>query len=132
MARGGFSGLFPDSSGVAYNFAVMVSVPDVILWCDVQLTKDGVGICLPDLRLDNATDAPTTLGKNRTSSYLVNGVRTSGLFTVDFDFKELENVSRKFMLSTSLDPLFSFLLPLPLSLHVSHHLLWSSCYLLNS
>ncbi|KAA0048165.1 glycerophosphodiester phosphodiesterase GDPDL4-like [Cucumis melo var. makuwa] len=93
VARGGFSGLFPDSSGVAYNFAVMVSVPDVILWCDVQLTKDGVGICLPDLKLDNATDAPTTLGKNRTSSYLVNGVRTSGLFTVDFDFKELENVS---------------------------------------
>lgn len=93
VARGGFSGLFPDSCGVAYNFAVMVSVPDVILWCDVQLTKDGVGICLPDLRLDNATDAPTILGTNRSNVYLVNGVRTKGLFTVNFNFKELENVS---------------------------------------
>lgn len=97
VARGGFSGLFPDSSGVAYNFAAIVSVPDVILWCDVQLTKDGVGICLPDLRLDNATDASVILGTTRTRSYSVNGVSMSGLFTVDYDFKELENVSGKFM-----------------------------------
>ncbi|KAG6592070.1 Glycerophosphodiester phosphodiesterase GDPDL4, partial [Cucurbita argyrosperma subsp. sororia] len=93
VARGGFSGLFPDSSGFAYSFAVMVSVPDVILWCDVQLTKDGVGICLPDLSFNNATDAKGILGENRSSVYLVNGVATKGLFTVDFNAEELANVS---------------------------------------
>lgn len=93
VARGGFSGLFPDSSNLAYNFALMVSVPDVIVMCDVQLTKDGVGICLPDLKLDNATDAADVLGANRSNVYLVNGVRTKGLFTIDFTFEELTNVS---------------------------------------
>lgn len=107
VARGGFSGLFPDSSNLAYNFALMVSVPDVIVMCDVQLTKDGVGICLPDLKLDNATDAADVLGANRSNVYLVNGVRTKGLFTIDFTFEELTNVSRKFKSST-LSPLFFF------------------------
>ena len=74
----------------------MVSVPDVILWCDVQLTKDEVGICLPDLRLNNATDGANVLAKNRSSVYVVNGVHTEGLFTVDFNSKDLENVTRKF------------------------------------
>ncbi|XP_022981394.1 glycerophosphodiester phosphodiesterase GDPDL3-like [Cucurbita maxima] len=93
VARGGFSGIFPDSSGIAYNFTLMVSVPDVILWCDVQLTKDEVGICLPDLRLNNATDGANVLAKNRSSVYVVNGVHTEGLFTVDFNSKDLENVT---------------------------------------
>ncbi|CAH2070823.1 unnamed protein product [Thlaspi arvense] len=38
IARGGFSGLFPDSSLDAYNFAKLTSVPGYVLWCDVQLT----------------------------------------------------------------------------------------------
>ena len=126
VARGGFSGLFPDSSGFAYSFAVMVSVPDVILWCDVQLTKDGVGICLPDLSFNNATDAKGILGENRSSVYLVNGVATKGLFTVDFNAEELANVSRKFILST---PLFSlsFISSLSLSLSPYIHLYQLSC-----
>lgn len=108
VARGGFSGLFPDSSSNAYNLALMVSVPDVILWCDVQLTKDGVGICLPDLLLDNCTNAASILGANFSNVYLVNGVRTEGLFTVDFNAQDLGSVSGKFNLST-LSPLFFFL-----------------------
>ncbi|RID45583.1 hypothetical protein BRARA_I02306 [Brassica rapa] len=51
IARGGFSGLFPDSSVTAYSFVSATSVPDAVLWCDVQLTKDGVGICFPDVTM---------------------------------------------------------------------------------
>ncbi|CAN6860080.1 unnamed protein product [Brassica oleracea] len=51
IIRGGFSGMFSDSSVTAYSFVSATSVPDAVLWCDVQLTKDGVGICFPDVTL---------------------------------------------------------------------------------
>ena len=35
IANGGFSGIFPSSTSYAYNLALLVSVPDVVLWCDV-------------------------------------------------------------------------------------------------
>ncbi|GMN51729.1 hypothetical protein TIFTF001_020866 [Ficus carica] len=91
IARGGFSGLFPDSSYAAYSFALMTSVPDVVLWCDVQLTKDSVGICFPDIKLENSSDISDVF-KNRDKEYVVNGVPTSGWFSVDFTSSELANV----------------------------------------
>lgn len=96
IARGGFSGLFPDSSSLAYTLAQQVSVPNVLFWCDVQLTKDGVGICFPDIKLDNATDIANGSFKDRNKVYSVNGVPTRGWFSVDFTFNELaNNVLRK-------------------------------------
>jgi glycerophosphoryl diester phosphodiesterase len=91
IARGGFSGLFADSSQVAYSFAQQVSLPNVILWCDVQLTKDGTGICVPDVKLENSTSI-SDFFKNRKKAYLVNGAPTEGYFSVDFTLKELSNV----------------------------------------
>lgn len=91
IARGGFSGLFPDSSSVAFQFATLTSLPDVVLWCDVQLTKDGVGICAPDLRLDNYTSIAQVM-QNKDKLYLVNGIPTRGWFTVDFTLNELSLV----------------------------------------
>ncbi|XP_047181452.1 glycerophosphodiester phosphodiesterase GDPDL3-like [Vigna umbellata] len=92
IARGGFSGIFPDSSSLAYNLALNTSNPDVILWCDVQLTKDGNGICFPDLKLDNATDI-SVVYQDKQKDYFVNGVSSRGWFSVDYNFKELANVS---------------------------------------
>ncbi|XP_052178815.1 glycerophosphodiester phosphodiesterase GDPDL3-like isoform X2 [Diospyros lotus] len=92
IARGGFSGIFPDSSGGAYEFAGQTSLPDVINWCDVQLTKDGAGICFPDLTLDNASDIKQ-IYKNKGNTYYVNGVKTSGWFSVDFTINDLANVT---------------------------------------
>ncbi|CAL0307369.1 unnamed protein product [Lupinus luteus] len=92
IARGGFSGIFPDSSDYAYNLAIIKSLPDVILWCDVQLTKDGAGICFPDIKLDNATDI-SYIFQNKTTTYLVNGVPTTGYFSVDYTLKDLSNVA---------------------------------------
>ncbi|KAM7498949.1 hypothetical protein LguiA_023363 [Lonicera macranthoides] len=91
IARGGFSGLFPDSSFNAYSFALTTSLRDVALWCDVQLTSDGAGICLPDIRLDNSSNIAVVYS-NRRNTYVVNGVRTQGWFSVDFTYDELQNV----------------------------------------
>ncbi|CAN4103962.1 unnamed protein product [Withania somnifera] len=94
IARGGFSGLFPDSSFNAYALARVVSLPDWVAWCDVQLTKDGVGICFPDLKLNNASDIDV-LFKFKRSNYSVNGVHQTGWFSIDFEFKDLALVSLK-------------------------------------
>jgi len=94
IARGGFSGLFPDSSSTAYTFALIASSPDTILWCDVQLTKDGVGVCLPNMKLDNCTDI-SAIFPERKKVYLVNDVSTPGWFSVDFNSSELAQVSCK-------------------------------------
>ncbi|XP_054819092.1 glycerophosphodiester phosphodiesterase GDPDL3-like [Prosopis cineraria] len=91
IARGGFSGLFPDSSVHAYKFALATSIRNVILWCDVQLTKDGAGICLPDIKLDNATDIAQVF-PNKATNYIINGVPTRGYFSVDYTLKDLSNV----------------------------------------
>ena len=94
VARGGFSGLFPDSSQDAYAFTYQAGSPDTISLCDVQLTKDGVGICLPTLLLDNCTNIQTFFPNGETT-YSVDGVHTSGWFPVDYDFKNLGQVSGK-------------------------------------
>ncbi|KAG6735435.1 hypothetical protein POTOM_061956 [Populus tomentosa] len=91
IARGGFSGLFPDSSSAAFQFAMFTSLPDVVLWCDVQLTKDGEGICAPDLRLENSTSI-AQVKQNKDKLYLVNGIPNRGWFTVDFTLNELSPV----------------------------------------
>lgn len=83
IARGGFSGMFPDSSIQAYQLVDMTTSPDVTLWCDLQLTKDGVGICFPNLNLDN--------GSNVMNIYPNYKER----FSFDFTWKELSGVGCK-------------------------------------
>jgi glycerophosphoryl diester phosphodiesterase len=92
IARGGFSGIFPDSSLASYSLALKASSPNITLWCDVQLTKDGIGICFPDIKLDNATDI-TIVYPGKAKDYSVNKVPTRGWFSLDFNFNELSNVS---------------------------------------
>ncbi|KAJ1380398.1 PLC-like phosphodiesterase, TIM beta/alpha-barrel domain superfamily [Sesbania bispinosa] len=92
IARGGFSGIFPDSSLPSYSLALNTSGPNVTLWCDVQLTKDGVGICFPELKLDNATDISIAY-PGKAKDYSVNGVPTRGWFSVDYYLSQLANVS---------------------------------------
>ncbi|XP_061360949.1 glycerophosphodiester phosphodiesterase GDPDL3-like [Gastrolobium bilobum] len=92
IAHGGFSGIFPDSSSDAFNLAKITGSKDLILWCDVQLTKDGAGICLPDIKLENCTDIAEGIYGNNSKSYSVNGVTTRGYISVDYTLKELSNV----------------------------------------
>lgn len=94
IARGGFSGTFPDSSVSAYSFALIASSPDTTVWCDVHLTKDGVLICLPSITMDNCTSVADVYPK-RKRQYDVNGVSTPGWFAVDFNNSELYQVTCK-------------------------------------
>ncbi|KAL0734800.1 hypothetical protein Bca4012_011010 [Brassica carinata] len=91
IARGGFSGLLPDSSVDAYSIVSQTSVSAAVLWCDVQLTKDGVGICFPDVKMMNASSIQDAYPK-RKNSYLLNGVPAQDWFTIDFTLKDLGTV----------------------------------------
>ncbi|XP_022716810.1 glycerophosphodiester phosphodiesterase GDPDL3-like isoform X2 [Durio zibethinus] len=91
IAHGGFSGIFAGSSFGAYSLALLTSVPNVIFWCDVQLTKDAAGICFPDVKLDNNSDI-ATIYQGQEKAYLVNGVSTKGWFSIDYTLKDLGNV----------------------------------------
>ncbi|CAL4887014.1 unnamed protein product [Urochloa decumbens] len=94
VAKGGFSGLFPDSSDSAYMFVASVSSPDTALWCDVRLTKDGAGICLPSISMDNCTTIADVFPQGK-KTYNVNGVSTTGWFSVDYKSTDLEKVFLK-------------------------------------
>ncbi|KAF8033781.1 hypothetical protein BT93_C0134 [Corymbia citriodora subsp. variegata] len=90
IARGGFSGIFPDSSEFAVDMAMTSSMGDVVLYCDLQLTKDGIGICQPDARLDNTTNIAMVFPKGE-KTYKVNGQDLKGWFAVDYTSDELFN-----------------------------------------
>ncbi|CAM8997264.1 unnamed protein product [Rhodiola kirilowii] len=91
IARGGFSGIFPDSSYNAYAFVADTSSPDTVLYCDVHLTRDSRGICFPNLKLENSSDIGAIYSA-RKSTYLVNGAPTTGYFPIDFTLDELSKV----------------------------------------
>lgn len=98
VARGGFSGIFPDSSEFAVDMAMTSSMGDIVMYCDLQLTKDGMGICQPDVVLDNTTNIGMVYPDNK-KMYLVNGKQVQGWFAVDYTFDELyNNVTRKSIL----------------------------------
>ncbi|EEE69509.1 hypothetical protein OsJ_28963 [Oryza sativa Japonica Group] len=89
IAKGGFSGVFPDSSEYAFAFASSLHIS---LWCDVQLTKDGVGICLRDLLMQNCTDI-TEIYPEGMKAYLINGAQKTGWLPVDYNMASLRNVT---------------------------------------
>lgn len=94
IARGGSSGMFPDQSAPAYAFAAAFSlVSNTALMCDLQLTKDGRGMCRTGLNLDPSTDVsfkyPSLL-----KTYDVNGVSTTGFFSIDLSATQaLDNLT---------------------------------------
>uniref|UniRef100_A0A0D3HU87 glycerophosphodiester phosphodiesterase n=1 Tax=Oryza barthii TaxID=65489 RepID=A0A0D3HU87_9ORYZ len=92
IARGGFSGLFPDSSQFAFGFALSATSTDTSLWCDVQLTKDGVGFCLRDLLMQNGTTISQVYPGGK-QTYRINGVPKTGWFPVDYNMSLLTNYS---------------------------------------
>lgn len=95
IARGGFSGLFPESSSFANQMAQALSLPDMVAFCNLQLTKDGIGICLSDIRLDSSTNIALVYPKGQ-KTYDVNGKKVNGWFSVDYTIDQLfNNVSCK-------------------------------------
>uniref|UniRef100_K3YPJ3 glycerophosphodiester phosphodiesterase n=1 Tax=Setaria italica TaxID=4555 RepID=K3YPJ3_SETIT len=93
IARGGFSGLFPDSSQYAYQFALSTSLPDVVLFCDLQFSSDSTGFCKTGLTLDNSTTVSEVFPKME-KTYKVHGEDVHGWFSLDFTADQLiQNVT---------------------------------------
>ncbi|KAK9947372.1 hypothetical protein M0R45_003001 [Rubus argutus] len=90
VARGGFSGLFPESSNYANSMAKSLSLIGTALYCNLQLTKDSVGICLSNVLLDNTTTASMLYPKGQ-NTYKVNGKEVRGWFAIDFTADQLLN-----------------------------------------
>ncbi|GJN27299.1 hypothetical protein PR202_gb15312 [Eleusine coracana subsp. coracana] len=70
------------------------TLSDTILYCDVRLTSDGIGLCLPDIKMDNCTNIPEFFPQGK-KNYSVNGVPTVGWFSVDYNGTELSKASLK-------------------------------------
>lgn len=94
IAKGGFSGLFPKSSSTAYSFAIIASSPDTIMWHNLKMTKDSIGVCIPDMNLNRYTNTAHFYSERKTT-YIVNGVSLIGWFTTNFTSTELAQVSLK-------------------------------------
>jgi len=92
IAHGGLSGLFPDQTQPAYQLAINNSLANTVMFCDLQLTKDGKGICRSDLRLDNSTNI-AYIHQNRSTSYVVNGNTVSGYFSIDFYAEQILGIN---------------------------------------
>ncbi|KAM0886702.1 hypothetical protein ACQ4PT_029525 [Festuca glaucescens] len=94
IARGGFSGLFPESSPAAYQFAISTALPGVILHCDLQLSSDAKGFCRSGIRLDKST-LIEDIFPNRDKTYKFGPEDVHAWFSVDFTEAELLNVTVK-------------------------------------
>ncbi|KAL3535065.1 hypothetical protein ACH5RR_003526 [Cinchona calisaya] len=84
VARGGFSGVVPESSLPAYTLAQQTSLASTILLCDLQFTKDAVGFCLSNLNLQNSTDVAMAFQNLKPKTYNINGKNVEGWYGVDF------------------------------------------------
>eukprot|EP00250_Pteridium_aquilinum_P021167 c25048_g2_i1 orf=259-2700(-) len=90
ISHGGSSGLFPDQTLAAYIFAATFSLHKSALTCDLQLTKDGYGICRTGIDLSASTTVNLTFPRLLTS-YNVNGVSTQGFFSIDLTASQVLN-----------------------------------------
>lgn len=70
--------------------AKSLSLIGTALYCNLQLTKDSVGICLSNVLLDNTTTTPMLYPKGQ-NTYKVNGKEVRGWFAIDFTADQLLN-----------------------------------------
>ncbi|KAK8295292.1 hypothetical protein V6Z12_D05G055000 [Gossypium hirsutum] len=90
IARGGFTGLFPESSVTAIDMALSSAASDLAVLCNLQLTKDSVGLCVTSLNLENTTNIEDSF-PNASKTYKINGEDVKGYFAMDYSFKALRD-----------------------------------------
>ncbi|WJX91290.1 hypothetical protein P8452_73088 [Trifolium repens] len=88
IARGGFSGLFPEGSPDAIGMSQDIS----IFLCNLQLSKDGGAFCVTGVTIDNATTI--AMFDPQQKSYNVDGKNVQGHFATDYMGAQIDqNVS---------------------------------------
>ncbi|KAB1216834.1 Glycerophosphoryl diester phosphodiesterase [Morella rubra] len=91
IAHRGSNGELPEETAPAYMRAIEEGAD--FIETDILSSKDGVLICFHDVTLDATTDIyQHEEFANRKRTYEVQGVNTTGFFTVDFTLKELESL----------------------------------------
>ncbi|KAL3529679.1 hypothetical protein ACH5RR_009001 [Cinchona calisaya] len=94
IAHRGSNGEFPEETAAAYMRAIEEGAD--FIETDILALRDGVLICFHDLTLDNTTDiAQRKEFESRKRTYEVQGVNTTGYFTVDFTLEELKSLGVK-------------------------------------
>jgi glycerophosphoryl diester phosphodiesterase len=94
IAHRGSNGEIPEETVAAYMRAIEEGAD--FIETDILSSKDGVLICFHDVTLDDITDiAEHKEFANRKRTYDVQGVNTTGYFTVDFTLEELKSLRVK-------------------------------------
>ncbi|XP_062027610.1 glycerophosphodiester phosphodiesterase GDPD6 [Rosa rugosa] len=94
IAHRGSNGEIPEETAAAYMRAIEEGAD--FIETDILSSKDGVLICFHDVTLDETTDiAKHKEFADRKRTYDVQGVNTTGFFTVDFTLKELKTLRVK-------------------------------------
>ncbi|KAL5746736.1 hypothetical protein ACOSP7_023708 [Xanthoceras sorbifolium] len=94
IAHRGSNGEIPEETAAAYMRAIEEGAD--FIETDILSSKDGVLICFHDVTLDDTTDvAKHKEFANRKRTYEVQGVNTTGFFSVDFTLKELKKLRVK-------------------------------------
>ncbi|KAL1826721.1 hypothetical protein ACET3Z_005133 [Daucus carota] len=92
IAKGGYSGIFPESSQAAYTFAMQMSLPNTIMYCNVQLTRDNLGVCIPTVNIDLSTTAAMAYPKGE-KTFNINGKDLRGWYAMDYNLADLKNTT---------------------------------------
>ncbi|XP_050224938.1 glycerophosphodiester phosphodiesterase GDPD6 [Mercurialis annua] len=89
IAHRGSNGEMPEETAASYMRAIEEGAD--FIETDIMASKDGVLICFHDVTLDDTTDvAQHKEFADRKRTYDVQGVNTTGFFSVDFTLKELK------------------------------------------
>ncbi|KAH6817397.1 SHV3-like 5 [Perilla frutescens var. frutescens] len=93
VARGGYSGFFPDSSQPAYDFSLDSGILGTILYCNLHFSKDNDGFCVAQMNLQNAT-AIEEFDPKGAKKYDLYGQEIHGYFGLDYPAQVIfENVT---------------------------------------
>ncbi|XP_060194695.1 glycerophosphodiester phosphodiesterase GDPDL6-like isoform X2 [Lycium barbarum] len=120
VANGGFSGLYPPQSDLAFSQSIVFGKGGTVLLCDLHMSRDGQSFCLSQLNLQNTTTAADAF-PNRRKTYIVNGKELQGWFALDFTSDEMLS---KLIVTQSIfsrTDLFDFSSPYPTELFLEEN-----------
>lgn len=100
ISYNGASGDYPSSTDVAYTRAISDGAD--VIDCNVQMTKDGVPICLSSVNLIDSTKAAQSKFSILTTK-IPEIQSTSGIFTFNLTWTDIETLTRKLNLEDKRD-----------------------------
>lgn len=100
ISHNGASGIYPGSTDLAYQQAVSDGAD--MIDCSVQMTRDGVPICLNSVNLVDGTTVVQSPFNTRLSSIPEIQEGASGIFSFNLTWSEIKSLKRKLNLMVSL------------------------------